>query len=279
MNEIIIGNKKISLEKPLIMGILNLTPDSFFDGGKYISELSIRERIQQIKHEGADIIDIGAYSSRPGADHISEEEELKRLIPTMELIKRFYPKFIVSIDTFRSGVVEEVTRCYGSVIVNDISGGTMDVNMYNIVSKYNLPYIMMHMQGTPKTMQQNPQYYDVTKDVYSFFEERISQLKKMGHNQIIIDPGFGFGKTLEQNYKLLREMDILSKLNLPILVGISRKSMIYKYLNILAEEALNGTTVLNTLALNNGANILRVHDVKECMETINIFSIYKSALK
>lgn len=279
MNEIIINKKKISLEKPLVMGILNLTPDSFFDGGKYLSELAIRERIQQIKSEGADIIDIGAYSSRPGADHISDEEELKRLIPTMEIVKRFHAKAIISIDTFRANVVEEITRCYGSIIVNDISGGNMDPDMYKVVAKYNLPYIMMHMQGTPQTMQQNPEYDDVTKDVFTFFEERIAQLKDMGHDQVIIDPGFGFGKTLEQNYKLLREMDAFLKLNVPILVGVSRKSMIYRYLDTSAQEALNGTTVINTLALNKGADILRVHDVKECRETVDLFDMYKNALK
>lgn len=279
MSEIIINNKKISFEKPLVMGILNLTPDSFFDGGNYLSEIAIRDRIRQIKNEGADIIDVGAYSSRPGAEHISEDEEIKRLVPTMEIIKRFHAKAIVSIDTFRANVVEEITRCYGTVIVNDISGGDMDPEMYKVVSKYKLPYIMMHMQGTPQNMQQNPQYDDVTTDVLDFFMERINKLRDLGHDQIIIDPGFGFGKTLEHNYKLLREMDVFQELDVPVLVGVSRKSMIYKLLDCSPEDALTGTIAINTLALNKGANIIRVHDVKAGRETVDIYNMYKNALK
>jgi len=279
MREIIINNKKISFERPLVMGILNLTPDSFYDGGKYLSETAIRNRIKQIKDEGADIIDLGAYSSRPGAEHISEDEEIKRLIPTMEIIKRFHAKSIISIDTFRSNVVEEITRCYGTVIVNDISGGNMDPEMYKVVSKYKLPYIMMHMQGTPQTMQQNPEYEDLTNDIINFFKEKIKCLREMGHDQIIVDPGFGFGKTLEQNYKLLRELDRFEELDAPVLVGVSRKSMIYKLLNCSPEQALTGTIAINTLALNRGANILRVHDVKAGREVVDIFNMYKNALK
>lgn len=279
MKEITINNKKISFEKPLVMGILNLTPDSFFDGGKYLSEVAVRNRIKQIKDEGADIIDIGAYSSRPGADHISEDEELKRLIPTMEIIKRYHAKSIISIDTFRASVVEEITRCYGSIIVNDISGGNMDSNMFNIVAKYKLPYIMMHMQGTPQTMQKNPEYGNITEDVLNFFKEKIKCLEELGHHQIIIDPGFGFGKTLEQNYKLLREMDKFEVLGKPVLVGVSRKSMIYKLLDCSPENALSGTIAVNTLALNKGASILRVHDVVEGREVVDIFNMYKNALK
>lgn len=279
MKEIVINNKRISFESPLVMGILNLTPDSFFDGGRYLSEISVRNRIREIKDEGADIIDIGAYSSRPGAKHISEDEEIKRLLPTMEIIKRFSPESIISIDTFRSNVVTEITKCYGPVIVNDISGGNMDPEMFEVVSKHNLPYIMMHMQGTPQTMQHNPEYEDLTSDVLKFFREKIKLLTEMGHKQIIVDPGFGFGKTLEQNYKLLRELDRFQELDLPILVGVSRKSMIYNLLECKPEEALTGTIAINTLALNSGANILRVHDVKAGREIVEIFNMYKSALK
>lgn len=278
MKEIIINNKKISFEKPLVMGILNITPDSFYDGGNYLSETAIRNRLQQIKDEGVDIIDIGAYSSRPGADHISEEEEIKRLVPAMEIIKRFHGKAIISIDTFRANVVKEITKCYGTVIVNDISGGNMDPEMYKVVTKYKLPYIMMHMQGVPQNMQQNPQYKDITEDVLAFFKERIKCLEKMGHDQIIIDPGFGFGKTLEQNYKLLREMERFGELDKPVLVGVSRKSMIYKLLDSSPKEALTGTVAVNTLALEKGAKILRVHDVKAGREVVDIYEMYKNAL-
>ncbi len=278
MKEIRINNKKISSERPLVMGILNLTPDSFYDGGKYLSEIAIRNRIKQIKDEGASIIDVGAYSSRPGAEHISEDEEIKRLIPTMEIIKRFHAKSIISIDTFRANVVEEITRCYGTFIVNDISGGDMDSDMYKVVSKYKLPYIMMHMKGTPQTMQENPEYNNITDDVLNFFKERIMRLEEMGHDQIIVDPGFGFGKTLEQNYKLLRDMERFKELGKPVLVGVSRKSMIYKLLDCSPEEALTGTIAINTLALDKGAAIIRVHDVKAGREVVDIYNMYKNAL-
>lgn len=278
MEEILLGEKRISLKDPLVMGILNLTPDSFYDGGSYLSEIAVRKRLDEIVESGGDIIDAGAYSSRPGAAHISEEEELKRLLPAMELIRKYHPDAAVSIDTFRAGVVEEIVRCYGEIIVNDISGGNMDYKMYQTVANDNLPYIMMHMQGTPQTMQENPHYKDVTKDVLDFFRDRISKLEQMGHKQIIVDPGFGFGKTLEQNYKLLRETDKFKDLGKPILVGVSRKSMIFKLLNTSPAEALTGTIAVNTLSLEKGADILRVHDVKACRETVEIFKAYRDSL-
>lgn len=278
MQSFSINNNIISFENPLVMGILNLTPDSFFDGGKYINKSQINQRIDIIIKQGADIIDIGAYSSRPGADNIEEEEEYSRLLPALKILKNDYPHAIISIDTFRASIVEKVYSEFGEFIVNDISGGSMDDKMYEVVAKYNLPYIMMHIKGTPKDMQLNPTYNSVVDEVYSFFETRIKQLKNLGHNKIIIDPGFGFGKTLEHNYDILRNMEIYKNLACPILVGVSRKSMICRLLKCNPSEALTGTIAINTIALEKGANILRVHDVKEGNETVKIFNAFNKGI-
>lgn len=265
-----IKGKKIDLTHPQVMGILNVTPDSFYDGGNYISEMKIIERIRQIADEGATMIDIGAYSTRPGAAIVDEKEEIARLTPAVELVQKYHPELIISIDTFRSKVAEEINTCLGPVIINDISGGTLDPAMLHYAAKSGIPYIMMHIQGTPQTMQQNPVYENVTLDVRRFFTARITLLNELGCQNIILDPGFGFGKTLSHNYELLREMDSFNDLQYPLLVGISRKSMIYKLLDTTPADALNGTTVLNTIALLKGASILRVHDVKQAVETVKI---------
>lgn len=265
-----LGDKVIDFSVPLVMGILNVTQDSFYDGGKYISEARVIERIYQIMEEGADIIDVGAYSTRPGAAFVDEKEELARVSWAVELIRKYYPRAMVSVDTFRARVAEEVVACQGPVWVNDISGGTMDENMFNFIAKSGMPYILMHIQGTPQTMQKNPAYADVVEDIRIFFKERIGRLNMLGFDNIILDPGFGFGKTLEHNYELMGKMDSLMDFGYPLLVGISRKSMIYKLVGTTPGDALNGTTVLNTYALLKGAKILRVHDVKEAKEAVSI---------
>ena len=266
-----IGNRTFDTDRhTYIMGILNVTPDSFYDGGKYVSEVKVIERIHQIVEEGAGIIDVGAYSTRPGAAFVDEKEELARLAWAVELVRKYYPDVVVSIDTFRSAVAREIIDCLGDVIVNDISGGTMDDGMFDFVAQSGVPYIMMHIQGTPQTMQLNPVYENVVKDVRKFFTDRIAMLNEAGFDNIILDPGFGFGKTLDHNYELMDGMDSYLDLEYPILVGISRKTMIYKLIGGTANEALNGTTVLNTLALLKGASILRVHDVREAVEAVKI---------
>ncbi len=264
--------KLLALDKPIVMGILNLTPDSFYDGDFYNTPEKISKRINQIMNEGAQIIDIGAYSSRPGAKNISEKDELKRLIPVLELVIKDFPNAIVSVDTFRSGIAEIVVNNFGVSMINDISGGSLDKNMFNTIAKLNVPYVLMHMRGTPQTMQNFTNYKDIIDEILDYFVRKTNSLKKLGVKDIIIDPGFGFSKTLEQNYELLNNLKSLKILNLPVLVGISRKSMIYKLLNIKPEEALNGTSILNTIALQKGADILRVHDVKEAVETIKLWN-------
>ena len=265
-----VGDQFLDLKTPVVMSILNVTPDSFYDGGKYLSEVKLIERIHQIVEEGAAIIDVGAYSTRPGAAFVDEKEEIGRLSVAVELIRKHYPRALVSIDTFRSKVAEEIVTCLGPVIINDISGGTMDEHMFEYVARTGMPYIMMHIQGTPQTMQKNPVYENVVRDVRAFFEDRIARLNDLGFNRIILDPGFGFGKTLAHNYELMEGMDSFKDLGYPLLVGISRKSMIYKLLETTATEALNGTTVLNTVSLMKGADILRVHDVKEAVQAIKL---------
>ncbi|MGB5988296.1 MAG: dihydropteroate synthase [Marinifilaceae bacterium] len=278
MNNIKINNKVISFDSPLIMGILNLTPDSFYDGGSYINDEQIIERIEKILSDGADIIDLGAYSSRPGAEHISEELEVSRLLPAIRIIAKYFPDVIVSVDTFRASVVEKIHEIYDDFIINDISGGTMDDRMYNIVVKLDLPYIMMHMKGTPQNMQSNPIYDNVVEEVYEYFSKRIEILKAKGYNKIILDPGFGFGKTLEHNYEILRNMDKYKSFGFPVLAGVSRKSMICKLLKCNPSEALTGTIAINTLSLGKGADILRVHDVKDAVETVKIFNAFKKGI-
>ena len=270
MKTITLNKLPLDLNTPVVMGILNVTPDSFYDGGKYTTETAVIRRIHQIVEEGAGIIDVGAYSTRPGAAFVDEQEELGRLSWAVELVRKYYPNLPVSIDTFRAGVAREIVSCLGEVIVNDISGGTLDENMFDFVAETGVPYIMMHIQGTPQTMQQNPVYEDVVREVRQFLTERIAVLNAKGFDNIILDPGFGFGKTLAHNYELMSGMDTYQDLGYPLLVGISRKTMIYKLLGGTAQDALNGTTVLNTIALLKGANILRVHDVKEAVETVRI---------
>ena len=254
---------------PVVMGILNVTTDSFYDGGKYLSELEITKQISKIEKEGAKIIDVGASSSRPGSIPVSEKTEIERLLPTIELIKKNSPNIKISIDTFRSNVARQCIK-NGADMINDISAGEKDKKMFDTIAELNVPYVMMHMKGNSLTMQKNPNYDDIIKEISEFFEKKIKTLNSLGFNKIIIDPGFGFGKTLEHNYEILRNLSEFKKINLPILVGVSRKSMIYNLLDITADQALNGTSIINTIALNNGANLLRVHDVKEAIECINI---------
>ena len=251
------------------MGILNITPDSFFDGGKYKNETAILTQVEKMLLEGATFIDVGAYSSRPGATHISEEEELKRILPVIELLIKNFPEIILSVDTFRSQVAKESIQT-GAAIVNDISGGNRDEKMFEMVAHLQVPYIIMHMLGTPQNMQIKPTYEDVTHELISFFADKIHQLHQLKLNDVIIDVGFGFGKTNEHNFELLKNLTLFKNLNVPILAGISRKSMLYKTLDISAKEALNATTSANTIALLNGASILRVHDVKEAVEAVKI---------
>lgn len=274
-----LNGKLIWLHEPVVMGILNVTPDSFFDGGKYRTEYAVLKRAEQIVEEGAKIIDIGAYSTRPGADNISAKEEIGRLLPAVKLIRNRFSEIGISIDTFRSEVVEAVSSEAGLCMVNDISGGTMDDNMFETIARLKTPYVLMHIQGTPQTMQQEPFYNDVVRDVVRDLSEKVNKLHQLGVSDVVIDPGFGFGKTLEHNYELLNRLDAFEEFRLPLLVGVSRKSMIFKLLNTTAGESLNGTTALNMLALQAGADILRVHDVKEAVETVAIYEKLKSTLK
>ncbi len=259
----------IDLVTPKVMGVLNVTPDSFYDGGKYKSDKDILSQVEKMLIEGATFIDIGASSSRPGADHVSEEVELKRIIPVIELLIKEFPEVLISVDTFRSKVAKNSIES-GGAMVNDISGGNIDTLMFETVAKLQVPYILMHMQGTPQSMQVNPQYKNVITDLLYFFSEKIFELKQLKLNDVIIDVGFGFGKTIEHNFQLLKDLKLFESLHAPILAGISRKSMLYKSLDITPEKALNATTAANTIALLNGANILRVHDVKEAVEAVKI---------
>ncbi|RCS26490.1 dihydropteroate synthase [Polaribacter sp. WD7] len=263
------NGKLIDLATPKVMGILNITPDSFFDGGKYKNEADILFQTEKMLTEGATFIDVGAYSSRPGAKHITEQEELKRILPVVNLLVKNFPQIIISVDTFRSKVALE-TITSGAAIVNDISGGNMDANMFKTVANLQVPYIVMHMLGTPQNMQKNPIYNNVTKEIISFFAAQISKLHQLKLNDVIIDVGFGFGKTINHNFEILKNLSLFKNLDAPILAGISRKSMLYKTLDISAKEALNATTSANTIALLNGANILRVHDVKEALQAVKI---------
>lgn len=264
----------VDLSSPKVMGILNITPDSFYDGGKYKNETDILFQTEKMLNEGATFIDVGAYSSRPGAAHISEKEELNRIVSVIELLVKNFPEIIISVDTFRSEVAKQ-TITKGAAIINDISGGTMDPNMFQTVADLQVPYIVMHMLGTPQNMQQNPVYKDVTKEIISFFAAQIFKLHQLKVNDIIIDVGFGFGKTIQHNYQILNNLSLFKSLDAPILAGVSRKSMLYNPLEITANEALNATAVANTIALLHGASILRVHDVKEAIEAIKIVSQLK----
>lgn len=259
----------IDLTSPKIMGILNVTPNSFFDGGKYSDENSILQQVEKMLVDGATFIDIGAYSSKPNAEFVSENEEISRLIPVIELILKNFPETLISVDTFRANVTREAIE-NGACIVNDISAGSMDENMMQTVAKLQVPYIMMHMKGNPQTMQSLAQYENIVKEMLFYFSEKVAQARSLGINDLIIDPGFGFAKILEQNFEVMNKLELFQMLELPLLVGVSRKSMIYKTLETTAEFALNGTTVLNTIALQKGAKILRVHDVKEAMECVKL---------
>ena len=261
--------KLIDLSAPKVMGILNITPDSFYDGDKHKNETSILKHVESMLGQGATFIDIGAYSSKPNADFVSEAVELNRILPIIETVLKNFPEALISVDTFRSKVAEQGIEA-GAALINDISAGKLDDNMLQTVANLHVPYIMMHMKGTPQTMQQHTNYNNLTKDILLYFSERIAAASALGILDIIVDPGFGFAKTLEQNYELLNHLDLFKMIEKPILVGVSRKSMIYKTLETTANDALNGTTVLNTIALQKGASILRVHDVKEAMETIKL---------
>ncbi len=265
-----VNGRLLDLSTPQVMGILNVTPDSFYAGSRKQTEAEIVARARQIVEEGASIIDIGAYSSRPNAEHISPEEEMRRLRTGLEILKRDYPDAVVSVDTFRAEVAEQCVNEYGVAIVNDIAAGEMDNRMFETVARLGVPYIMMHMQGTPQDMQLQPHYDNLFKEVFLYFSRKVQQLRDLGAKDIVLDPGFGFGKTLEHNYQLLAHLEEFALFELPLLVGVSRKSMIYRLLDTTPEEALNGTVVLNTLALTKGADILRVHDVKQAVEAVKI---------
>ena len=268
------NGKLIDLSTPKVMGILNVTPNSFYDGGKHKEINSIIHQVDKMLSEGADFIDIGAYSSKPSAEFVSEEEEIKRLVHIIKELVETFPTIILSVDTFRANVAEASVE-NGVAIVNDISAGLLDDKMLETVADLKVPYIMMHMRGNPQTMQSLTDYNDIVKEMIFYFSERIQKARSFGISDIIIDPGFGFAKTLEQNYEVLHKMELFSILELPILAGISRKSMIYKVLEKTPQEALNGTSVLNTIALQKGAKILRVHDVKEAVECIKLVSKLK----
>jgi dihydropteroate synthase len=261
----------IDLSVPKVMGILNVTPNSFFDGGKYKNETELLTRAEKMITEGATFIDVGAYSSKPNAEFVSEEEEISRIIPVVNLLQKHFSEIFLSIDTFRAEVAKVCIE-NGAAIINDISAGNLDDKMLETIAKYNVPYIMMHMKGTPQTMQTLAQYENIVKEMLFYFSERIAAARAFGINDLIVDPGFGFAKTLDHNFEVLQKLELFQMLELPLLVGVSRKSMIYKTLDSNAEMALNGTTVLNTIALTKGAKILRVHDVKEAVECVTLFN-------
>jgi dihydropteroate synthase len=259
----------IDLSSPKVMGILNVTPNSFYDGGKYADEKSMLSQVEKMLTEGAAFIDIGAYSSKPNAEFVSEQEEIQRLLPIIKSVLQHFPETLISVDTFRANVAKAAIE-NGACIINDIAAGSLDENMMKTVAELQVPYIMMHMKGNPQTMQSLSKYDNVTKEVLFYFSEKVAQARRLGINDLIIDPGFGFAKTLEQNFEIMNNLELFELLELPLLVGISRKSMIYKTLNTSAAFALNGTSVLNTIALQKGSTILRVHDVKEAVECVNL---------
>ncbi len=269
------NGKIIKFNKPLIMSIVNITPDSFYDGGKYDSESDVLKDVEDKINSGANIIDIGASSTRPNSDEITEKEEWQRLKGVLISVRANFPDILLSVDTYRASVAKKSAE-HGIDIINDISGGNLDSLMFKTVADLNIPYILMHIQGTPKTMQKNPKYLNVVDEVKKDFESKITQLINLGFNKIILDPGFGFGKSLENNYQLLKSLNIFSSFNYPLLAGVSRKSMINRVIGTNPVTALNGTTVLNTIALQNGASILRVHDAFEAKQAIELVEFYKS---
>ena len=260
----------MDLSRPQVMGIINVTPDSFYAGSRTQTEMALARRVEQVVAEGASILDIGGYSSRPGAADVSPEEEMARLRRGLEVIRRVHPEVVVSVDTFRASVARQCVEEYGVALINDISGGEMDAEMFPTVAALGVPYILMHMQGTPQTMQQAPHYDHLLRDVFLYFARKVQQLRDLGAKDIILDPGFGFGKTMEDNYALLAHLDEFGIFGLPLLVGVSRKSMITRLLGITPDDALNGTTVINTLCLTKGARILRVHDVRQAVEAVRL---------
>ncbi len=269
------NGKIIKFNKPLIMSIVNITPDSFYDGGKYDSESDVLKDVEDKINSGANIIDIGASSTRPNSDEITEKEEWQRLKGVLISVRANFPDILLSVDTYRASVAKKSAE-HGIDIINDISGGNLDSLMFKTVADLNIPYILMHIQGKPKTMQNNPKYLNVVEEVKKDFESKITQLINLGFNKIILDPGFGFGKSLENNYQLLKSLNIFSSFNYPVLAGVSRKSMINRVIGTNPVTALNGTTVLNTIALQNGASILRVHDAFEAKQAIELVEFYKS---
>lgn len=262
----------MDISTPIVMGVLNVTPDSFYDGGKYTQEKAILQQAEGMLSQGASIIDIGGYSSRPKATNISIEEEKKRAVESIKLVSKTFPEAYISVDTFRASVARESVEA-GACIINDISGGTLDEKMFDTVAEMGVPYVLMHMRGTPQTMTQHTSYDNLLLDMLDYFQQRVAQLRARGVADIIIDPGFGFAKTPDQSYEVLRQLASFQVLSLPVMAGLSRKSMIYRKLGISPQEALNGTTVLNTIALMNGTKILRVHDVKEAIETIKLYKL------
>jgi len=264
----------VDLSIPRVMGVLNITPDSFYDGGRYFNKQSIIDQADRLIDEGADMIDIGGYSSRPGAEHIPVQEELNRILPVLETIRKHYPSVIISVDTFRSYIARIVVRNYRVDMINDISSGEIDPEMFDTLADLQVPYIMMHMKGTPQNMKEKAHYQDLLKEIMGYFSGKLDHLRKLGVNDVILDPGFGFGKTIQHNYYLLKHLEQFKIFELPIMVGLSRKSMIYKVLGSSPEGALNGTTALNTIAMMKGANILRVHDVKAARELITLMGKY-----
>lgn len=269
-------NRVLNSSEPFVMGILNITPDSFYDGGKYTTEKQWMQKAEEIVEEGGRVIDLGAISTRPGSEEISEKEEKERLMPALKSIRKKFPDTKISVDTYRSEIAKMAVD-EGANIINDISGGTMDKKMFKTISELKVPYVLMHIKGTPENMQQNPDYDDVIEEIATFFRDRILQLNELGFDDIILDPGFGFGKSISHNYRILRKLRAFSVMGYPVIAGLSRKSMINRVLNITPDKALNGTTILNTIALLNGAKILRVHDVKEAVETIALVSLATNA--
>jgi dihydropteroate synthase len=265
-----IGGRLIELNRPALMGILNVTPDSFFDGGRFMNEKALLQRAENLLSEGATFLDVGGYSSRPGAKDISIAEEIERVIPAIKSIMKLFPDALVSVDTFRSEVAKRAVG-EGAKLVNDISGGALDDQMIKTVAQLNVPYVFMHMKGSPQTMSQLSQYENMMKEIITYFHQRLGLMKEHGIKDIVIDPGFGFAKTREQNFQLLNQLDSMKIFERPILAGLSRKSMVWKTLGVEPEEALNGTTMLHTIALTKGANILRVHDVKEAMQVVKLW--------
>lgn len=274
-NSINVGGELIHFSRPAVVGIVNVTPDSFYDGGKLEDKKVLLTLVEKMIKDGASIIDIGGISTRPGAPMVSTKTELERLLPAVKAVRKKFPDIPISIDTFRSWVAVRVIEEIGPIIINDISGGTLDTTMFETVAKLEVPYILTHIQGTPLNMQEDPQYDDVIKDISTYFGEKVKRLTKLGVKDVIIDPGFGFGKTTKHNFELLNRLDSFKVFQLPVMVGLSRKSVVCKTLKVDPENALNGTTVVNTLALMGGADILRVHDVKEAVEAIKIFEELK----